>query len=163
MRSLVFPLALLLPVLVIGAACGSSSKKSDAKTAGASTATSDDSFLVAVYEIREKDGGQQVGTVYKRNHRNGRLIYWVHDAKGTRRGYITMDNRAFAYEYLAGERSDRAYPVGEDTITANARMVIGYGRAVVLEEIDLDTWARKGTIHEQGSGAAQPAGSDGDE
>jgi len=166
MRRLVFPLALLLI-----AACGSSSKHSDAKTGGSPTAAADGSLLVAVYEMHEQDGGALVGTVYKRDHGDGRMLFWVHDLRGTRRGYVTMNNRAYAYEYALGKRSDNAYFIGADTISASSRKVIGHNRAIRLEQIDLDTWARKGTHHEEGRDdgmdAEQPAGSeedaDGDE
>jgi len=162
MRGLVFPLALLLV-----AACGSSSKKSDADPHGGAMAAGDGSILMAVYEVREQDGGAQVGTLYKRNHGHGRILYWVHDGGGTRRGYITMDNRAYAYEYALGQRSQQAYFIGDDTISASARKVIGHNRAVRLEEIDLDTWVRQGTVHEHVEDAGQPEESekdaDGDE
>ena len=157
MRGLVFPLALLLI-----AACGSSSKKSDAKSAGAATAPGDDSLLMAGYEIREKDGGAQVGTVYKRDHGHGRVLYWVNDSKGKRRGYVTTNNRAFAYEYAMGERSKKAYFIGADTITASARKVIGHSKPVLLKQIDLDTWVRQGTIHERDAGNPEVSEKDAD-
>jgi len=155
MKVLVLPLALLLV-----AACGSSSKKSDAKTGGSSTASADGSVLVAVYEIREQDGGAKVGTLYKRDHGQGRILYWADDAKGTRRGYITPSNQAFAYEWVMGKRSDTAYFIGEDTLVASARRVIGHDRAVSLEQIDIDTWVRQGTSLERPKQISKPSPAD---
>ena len=146
MRSLVFPLVLLLV-----AACGSSSKKGDGASPGGGT----DSILLAVFEIREQDGGKLVGTIYKRDHRNGRVVYWVDDSKDTRRGYITADNRAYAYTFTMGRRSDKAEFIGDDTRTANARRVIGHDRAVTLVELTPQAWAEKKVKEAGGVGTGE--------
>ena len=153
MKSLVFPLVLLLV-----AACGSSSKKGDSKAAAKGGT---DSILLSVYEIREQDGGKQVGAIYKRDHRDGRVVFWVDDANGTRRGYITTSNRAYAYTFTMGKRSDTAEFIGEDTRSASARRVLGHDRAVVLVELTPEQWAEKG-VRAAGLGDEAPAAKSGD-
>ncbi|MHC4938296.1 MAG: hypothetical protein ACYTHK_04940 [Planctomycetota bacterium] len=136
MKSLVFSLACLLVV-----ACGSSKKETKQPEAAQVATDSTAAPLQAIYEIREQDGGKKVGMVYKRDHGEGRSIYWVYDNKGDRRGFVTPDNRAFAYEYVLDKRSDKANFIGSDTITASSRKIIGHDRAVRLAEISIDTWA----------------------
>ena len=97
-----------------------------------------------VHEGTFKDGEKKVGMVYKRDHGEGRSIFWVYDLKGDRRGFVTPDNRAFAYEHVLGTRSDKASFIGSDTISASARKVIGHDRPVNLVEIDIETWAGSG-------------------
>ena len=149
MKSLVFSLACILLV-----ACGSSKKSTqDSQPATAQQAAGrsgeadvalGNAPLRSIHEIREKDGGKKIGMVYRRDHGNGRLIYWVYDASGSRRVFITEDNRAFAYEYALGKRTDKTVSLGSDTVTASARRIIGSDRAVTLVEIDIDTWANSG-------------------
>ena len=142
MKSVVFSLACLMVV-----ACGSSKggkKQAHSSSSKELAAQSAGAPLQAIYEIREVDGNAKVGTVYKRDHGEGRSIYWVYDAKGSRRGFVTPDNRAFAYEYVLGKRSDKAVFIGSDTITASARKVLGHERSVNLVEIDIETWANAG-------------------
>ncbi|MHC4847500.1 MAG: hypothetical protein ACYTEG_03500 [Planctomycetota bacterium] len=137
MKSLVFSLACLLVV-----ACGGTKKNTkQADMPASAEAASAAAPLQAIYEIREQDGDRKVGMVYKRDHGEGRSIFWVYDSKGTRRGFVTPENRAFAYEYVLDKRSDKAIFIGADTISASSRKVLGHDRAVKLVEIDIATWA----------------------
>jgi len=139
MKSLVFSLACFLVV-----ACGSSKKGSEDMEASTSTEARPDGGLAplqAIYEIRERDGDAKVGMVYKRDHDAGRSIYWVYDARGNRRGFVTEENRGYSYDWTMGKRSDKAEFIGSDTLNALARRIIGHARAVRLREIDIEAWA----------------------
>lgn len=102
--------------------------------------------IQSILEIRDSDTNEKVGMIFTRNHGinvgDQKLISWVHNANGTRCGYITPDNSAFMYRKVMGRREDKAESIGADTMSANARRIIGYGRPVDLHKIDFDTWAR---------------------
>ncbi|MEM8883403.1 MAG: hypothetical protein AAGD14_05010 [Planctomycetota bacterium] len=102
-------------------------------------------------EIVEIETGNKVGMVYTRDHGNGRMVSWVYDAKGGRRGYITADNRGFAYEYVAGKRTAEAYFVASDVPAALARRIIGSTRAVKLNSLDIRKWAEQGYVEKGGT------------
>ena len=142
MKSLVFSLACLAVV-----ACGTSknNKDHDADLARAREVgvVQGKAPLQAIYEIRELDGDRKVGMVYKRDHGGGRSIFWIYDAKGHRRGFVTLENRAYAYRISLGRRSEEAYFIGADTITASSRKVLGHDRAVQLVPISIEKWAEQ--------------------
>jgi len=121
------------------AACGSSKNETQREV---KTATGPNP-IETIYEIRDSDTNEKVGMIFTRDHGNKKLISWVHNAKGTRCGYITPDNRAFMYRKVMGKREDKAESIGADTMSANARRIIGYGRPVDLQKIDFDTWTRQ--------------------
>lgn len=143
MKSLVFSLACFL----LAGCAGPTNSGMDAHADTASRSGEVDTGaapLQSIHEIRETDGGRKVGMVYQRDHGRGRSIYWVYDGEGNRRGFITEHNRAYAYEYALGKRTDTLVPLGSDTITSSARKIIGSDRAVKLVQIDIDTWAGTG-------------------
>jgi hypothetical protein len=138
MRSLVFPLALLLVI-----ACGSSKNKKSSPDVPAGPQS--DGRLKTVYEVREQDGGALVGVMFRRDHGNGRIIYWVEDRSGNTRGFIAeKTNRAYAYDFVLGQRSESAEYIGSDTIKASARRILGHDRVVVLVKRSPKDWARHG-------------------
>jgi hypothetical protein len=121
------------------AACGSSRNETQTEDKVATGPNP----IQTVYEIRDSDTKARVGMIFVRDHGDSKLISWVHNAKGTRCGYVTADNRGFMYRTVMGKREEKAESIGEDRLAANARRIIAYGRPVDLEEIDFDTWARQ--------------------
>jgi hypothetical protein len=121
------------------AACGSSKNETQEE----SKADTGPNPIQSILEIRDSDTKVKVGMIYTRDHGDSKLISWVHNAKGTRCGYVTADNRAFMYRTVMGKREDKAVSIGADTLSANARRIIGYARPVDLEKIDFDTWTRQ--------------------
>ena len=125
------------------AACGSSKNETQTED---KTDTGPNP-IQSILEIRDSDTNEKVGMIFTRDHGttkgSEKLIAWVHNAKGTRCGYITPDNLGFMYRKVMGKREDKAVSIGGDTMSANARRIIGYGRPVKLEKIDFDTWARQ--------------------
>lgn len=126
------------------AACGSSKNKThdDHKTDTGPNSTGPNP-IETIYEIRDSDTKDKVGMIFVRDHGDGKLISWVHNLKGTRCGYVTADNSAFMYRKVMGKREDKPESIGADTLSANARRIISYGRPVDLNEIDFDTWSRQ--------------------
>ena len=136
-------IACLLTVFSLIACGGGSRQKDDSDMSGASANNGDMEAIRTVIEIRDDETRAQVGTIFQRDHGNGRLVYWVHDMSGTRQGYITDSNDAFKYHYVMGKRDGPATALGADTMAANARRIIGYGRPVKLEEIGFEAWVEK--------------------
>ena len=149
-------IAMLLPLL-IAVAC-SSNKKDDglteaemASSKSKESGTLSQAVLRRLDEIVEVESGDKVGMVYTRDHGNGRMVSWVYDAQGRRRGYITADNRGFAYENLAGQRSEEAQFIASDTPAALSRRIIGSTRAVKLNQLDIRKWAERGYVDKGGT------------
>jgi len=127
------------------AACGSTDdSRMDADMPASQEAGATTGPLLSIHQVREIDGDRKVGTVYERDHGNGRRIFWVYDTEGRRRGFVTPDNRGYAYDYTLGRRGDTARFIGADTLSTLSRRVLGHDRAVKLVEIDIETWARAG-------------------
>jgi hypothetical protein len=143
MKSLVFSLACISLVACGGPTKGTTEPQTDMASRSGEV-ESGAAPLQSIHEIRETDSGLKVGMVYQRDHGKGRSIYWVYDREGNRRGFITADNRAFAYEYVLGKRTDKTVSLGSDTISTSARKIIGSDRAIKLVEIDIGTWANSG-------------------
>lgn len=131
---------LLTAALALVAACNRPAKTpDDARMSAQSTAET--GLLDAVYEIRDKDSGKRVGLLKKRRYADSRIVYWVEDLEGERRGYILENNRAYAYDWHVGRRTEEARFIGADTISAGARRVLGYDQPVTLEATTLQALA----------------------
>jgi len=151
---------LLLAVLAL-AACKSTDQEPRAKTPG--PAAPRFGRITAIWEVVDKAERSRVGFVETWRYDDGRSIYWV---RGPRReikhGYILGNNAAYKYVWYAGQRTEEAEAIGADTISANARRILGYDRPVELQETSLEALLRELRGDGKKGGAGAPADEDGD-
>jgi hypothetical protein len=97
----------------------------------------------ALWEVRDKESGERLGFVERYRYDDGRMIYWVNSAdRETKHGYITANNNAYRYVWIAGRRTEQVEFLGADTVVAGSRRVLGYARPVRLEETSLESLAK---------------------
>jgi hypothetical protein len=116
--------------------------------------------IVTLYEVLDQDTQQRVGFVEFTSYDNGQDIYWVRDkARKEKLGYILTNNQGYRYDWNAGQRARKPEFIGADTISANTRLILRYGRPVELRETSLRTLARELEPAPQKT-ATEDAGSD---
>lgn len=124
------------PFLVLMAACAG--RETETVSVAPVVGTPQTGIVDAVHEVRDKASKERIGLVKKIRYGKSGTIYWVYDRDGERRGYVLSNNRAYVYDWHAGQRSQDARFLGADTITSGARRILGHERPVVLEETSLE-------------------------
>lgn len=100
--------------------------------------------IVTLYEVLDQDTRERVGYVELTRYDSGQDIYWVRDKnrRDAKLGYILTNNMGYRYVSHAGRRSPNPEFIGADTISANARRILGYDHPVELQETSLEALAR---------------------
>lgn len=126
---------LLFVTLLLVAACKQPTKAEQPDSRTAPTV----GRVESVWEVLDKDTRERVGFVERYRYDDGRMIYWVKStSRRVKRGYITPNNNAYQYVWIAGQRTEKTRYLGADTIVANSRRILGHDRPVVLEKTSLD-------------------------
>lgn len=121
------------------------------------------------WEVVDKADGTRVGFVEKTVYDDGRWFYWVVDKDDfdVKYGYILGNNSAYKYPMHAGRRASEAESIGADTISSNARRILGYERPVELRRSSLQAQmdelrAKQAARHKKQMGGAGAGAGDGD-
>jgi|GEM_PF-6233741 len=132
---------LLLATLLLAAAC-SRPQKSEVPARIAPRF----GHIVSIRQVVDKKTRERLGFIEEFRYDSGQVLFWVRTADRTERmGYITPANQAFKYVWRVGQRDEEAEFIGADTLSSNARRILGYDRPVALEPISLTALAAEAT------------------
>jgi len=100
--------------------------------------------IISIHQVVDKKTRKRLGFIEEFRYDTGQVLFWVRNVDRTERmGYITPANRAYKYVWRVGQRDEQAEFIGADTISSNARRILGYDQPVALEPITLEALAEE--------------------
>ena len=127
---------LFASLLVALGACGSSKKDSD-QAEMPSAGRPQVGVVETLFEVVDEKGRQRIGFVEKTSYDSGRIVFWVYGPKyREKQGYLLPNNRAYKYDWHAGERTPSETEFAADTMNSNVRRVLEYTDSIVMVQVD---------------------------